>query len=243
MKTQAIAFSLLLMAGIFQAMSQSMIEVRQSVNQLIPDGTPTGMASTITISGQDASVADVIVNLDITGSYNGDLYAYLVHDNGFAVLLNRVGSTPTDIYGYGDSGMDVSFSDSAANGNIHYYQQVTIPAAGTQLTGTWAPDGRNVSPYAVTGMETPTALLASFDGGDVDGNWMLFVADVSGGDLNYLTSWGLEIEPVPEPACGALAGLALLAYSTWRLRWLHPRQFMAKLTLAGNKVPTAGNTF
>lgn len=216
MKTQAIALSLFLMAGT----SQAAIQASQSVNQLVPDGTPAGMTSTITISGQDAPVKDITVNLEITGTCNGDLYAYLVHSNGFAVLLNRVGSTPTDIYGYADSGMDVSFSDSAANGNIHYYQQVAIPAAGTQLTGTWAPDGRNVSPYAVTGTETPTAFLSSFDGLNVNGNWTLFVADVSGGDLNYLASWGLEIEPVPEPAETALLGMggAALALEAWRRR-------------------------
>lgn len=221
MKTSVITLSVLLFAGV----SQASIQISQPVNQLIPDGSPTGLASAINISGQTASVADITVNLDITGSWNGDLYAYLVHGGGFAVLLNRVGSTPTDIYGYGDSGMNVSFNDNAAGGNIHYYQLVTTPAAGTQLTGTWAPDGRNVSPYSVTGTETPTALLSSFSDLDVNGSWTLFVADVSGGDLNYLTSWGLEIDTittVPEPAwCGALAGmalLALLARSTWRLR-------------------------
>ena len=100
------------------------LDVSQSVNQLIPDGDSSGLASTVNISGQTGSVADVTVNLDINGFWNGDLYAYLVHGNGFAVLLNRVGSTSSDIYGYGDSGMNVTFSDNAANGNIHYYQNI-----------------------------------------------------------------------------------------------------------------------
>jgi subtilisin-like proprotein convertase family protein len=217
MKTNAIALSFLVLGGAAQAS----IEVSQSVNQLIPDGSPTGFASAITITGQNASVADITVNLDINGSWNGDLYAYLVHDHGFAVLLNRVGSTSSDIYGYGDSGMNVSFNDSAANGNIHYYQQLTVPAVSAPLTGTWAPDGRNVSPYSVTGAEAPTATLSSFDSTSADGTWTLFVADVSGGDLNYLSNWGLDISTssVPEPDLyGAVAGMALVGVSALRLR-------------------------
>jgi subtilisin-like proprotein convertase family protein len=217
MKTQAITLALVFLAGA----SRASIVVSQSVNQLVPDGSPTGLASTITLSGQDAAVADITVNLNVTGSWNGDLYAFLVHDNGFAVLLNRVGAVPTDIFGYGDSGMNVSFNDNAANGNIHYYQQVTVPAAGAQLTGTWAPDGRNVSPYSVTGAEASTAMLSSFNGLAVDGRWTLFVADVSGGNLNYLTSWGMAIDsstPVPEPGwCGDLAGMVLLIFSIWQV--------------------------
>ena len=215
---KAIIFSLILMTGVFQAMSQTDIQASQTVNQLIPDGSPTGLSSSIILSGYDTTVANITVNLDITGTWNGDLYAYLQSGSGFAVLLNRVGSTPTDIYGYGDSGMNVTFSDSAANGNIHYYQLVAVPPTGDQLTGTWSPDGRNVSPYSVTGTETPTASLSSFNGLNIDGKWTLFVADVSGGNLNTLTSWQVDITPAPAPEptslCYMVAGgglfLALL---------------------------------
>ena len=31
------------------------------------------------------------MTLNLSGGWNGDLYAYLVHNSGFAVLLNRVG--------------------------------------------------------------------------------------------------------------------------------------------------------
>ena len=222
MITRAIILPLLLLGGA----SQASIQLSQTDNQLVPDGSPTGLAKSFTISGQAGTVEDLTVNLDITGTWNGDLYAYLSHGTGFAVLLNRVGSTPTDIYGYGDSGLNVTFSDNAANGNIHYYQQVTTPATGAALTGTWAPDGRNVSPYTVTGLEPSTATLSSFDGLNVNGPWTLFVADVSGGNLNYLTSWGLDINtvaPVPEPAdFGALSGALLLAGSGWQL-WRNKR--------------------
>jgi hypothetical protein len=37
------------------------------------------------------TITDVNVGLQLSGGWNGDLYAYLVHSSGFAVLLNRVG--------------------------------------------------------------------------------------------------------------------------------------------------------
>ena len=189
-----------------------------TVNQMIPDGDPAGLASTVNVSIGGNPIIDgtLSVSLNISGSYSGDLYAYLSHAGEICVLLNRVGTSPTDRLGYGDAGMNVTFSDSAANGNIHYYQNVTTPAAGTPLTGVWAPDGRTVNPYTVNGTETPTALLSSFSGIDPNGAWTLFVADLNGGDLHQLNSWGMQFTAVPEPGYSAifagLGGLGLLLY-------------------------------
>src|SRR5476649_2238095 len=61
---------------------------------LIPDNDPSGFAGTMGVSNLVANIASVTVSLDITGGYNGDLYAYLAGPNaGFAVLLDRVGVT------------------------------------------------------------------------------------------------------------------------------------------------------
>lgn len=195
------------------------LHVDVPVGQAIPDGDPGGMASVVNISVPCNQIVpgSLTVNLNITGTYSGDLYAYLVHGSGFAVLLNRVGVSATDSLGYGDSGLNVQFSDGAANGNIHFYQQVTAPAAGSQLTGAWAPDGRAASPFAVTGREAATATLSSFNGIDPNGEWVLYVADVSGGDLHSLVSWSLEMEAVPEAEWyGLWAGLLILASGAGR---------------------------
>ena len=59
---------------------------------VIPDGNLTGWSDTRTLSGAPSGpITNVSVTLDLSGGWNGDLYAYLVHDSGFAVLLNRVG--------------------------------------------------------------------------------------------------------------------------------------------------------
>src|SRR2546423_342903 len=55
----------------------------------IPDGSLIGMQDTRTLSGLTFnSISDVDVHLTISGSWNGDLYGYLVHSSGFTVLLN-----------------------------------------------------------------------------------------------------------------------------------------------------------
>ena len=82
------------------------------------------------------------------------------------------------------------------------------------MTGTWQPDGRTNSPGSVLDSHTPDAFLSSFNGLDPNGDWTLFVADVSGGDTHTLVNWGLEATgPIPEPGTTtllALGGLGLL---------------------------------
>jgi subtilisin-like proprotein convertase family protein len=181
-----------------------------TVNQPIPDGSTSGLASVLTINNQAGTVSDLSVHLNISGSWNGDLYAYLTHDNGFSVLLNRPGRSSTEALGYGDAGMNVQFSQGAPN--IHTYQQTLGGAPNGPLTGTWSPDGRTVSPMAVNGTETPTALLSSFIGANPNGNWTLFVSDFNGGDLHQLVNWGIDFTPVPETGVwGFTAGLFVLS--------------------------------
>ena len=65
----------------------------------MPDGTPLGLtlATNLTVGVVGASmISEVTVGVDLSGGYNGDLYASLAGTNGgFAVLLNRVGVSRT----------------------------------------------------------------------------------------------------------------------------------------------------
>jgi hypothetical protein len=67
-----------------------------------------------------------------------------------------------------------------------------------------------LSSGAVIGGTSPTALLSSFNGLNPNGTWTLFIADVSGGDVTTVTSWGLDIAAVPEPRSIIEAGVAAL---------------------------------
>ena len=170
-----------------------------SVNTLIPDHNLNGISDTITLTGSGIqSVTDVQVSLNISGGFNGDYYVYLMYGSGFAVLLNRVGLVNSTVnpYGYSDSGFNVTFADTAPNGDIHNYQNVSNPNGGA-ITGTWQPDGRNVSPATVTESTPRTAMLNVFDGGIADGGWTLFIADTSEGGIGSLDSWSLQVTGNP----------------------------------------------
>jgi subtilisin-like proprotein convertase family protein len=163
-----------------------------SPNVVIPDFNLNGIADTETFSTAIQSISDLTVNLQISGGYDGDFYAYLTHDGtGFAVLLNRIGVTSSSPFGSDDTGMNITLNDAAAS-NVH-----DASANGGVLTGTFKPDGRNVSPLAPAGAldATPsTTPLSSFDGMDPNGSWTLFIADTSPVGIGTLESWSLNID-------------------------------------------------
>jgi subtilisin-like proprotein convertase family protein len=162
----------------------------------IPDNDPNGVADTEIFGLAGYTITGLQVSLDISGGYNGDYYAYLRHGAlGFAVLLNRTGSSIANPYGYADSGFDVTLSDSAANGSIHSYQSVSNPQGGA-LTGLWQPDGGS---------------LSSFNGLDPSGAWTLYLADLSPVGIGTLTGWGLTVtaDPPTVPAAVPDGGLTL----------------------------------
>jgi subtilisin-like proprotein convertase family protein len=196
------------------AWGQTIFTTNATVNSLIPDNNQNGLATSLTLSGVGGPISSVTVSVDITGGFNGDLYAYLVGPNGgFAVLLNRSGVSSTSTYGYNDAGFNVTFSDTAANGNIHFYQN-TLNPGGSALTGTWAPDGQNInpqsSPASFPAIPVPTATLSSFDGLSADGTWVFFISDLSAGGQSTLQSVGLTLA-VPEPSTLAICGLSALS--------------------------------
>ncbi len=185
-----------------------------TLNAAIPDGNPVGITETIAVPNLAvgsvlntlyASGDNVTLTLNISGTWNGDLYGYLVSPNGTLVqLLNRVGtgsgSEPQFSFGFADPGMNVTL-DSGAGSSIH-----NANGGGSLLTGTYQPDGGDL-----------TTLNGSQAG---NGSWTLFLADLSGGNTSTLVSWGLSINVVPEPTTwaimifGAMAGITAL----WRSR-------------------------
>jgi subtilisin-like proprotein convertase family protein len=196
------------------------------VNQAIPDADPNGVALSGNVSGLAGTISGVTVSLNLTNGYNGDFYAYLTGPNGgYAVLLNRVGvSNNVTATGYANPGLDVTFV--SGGGDIHYYQSLNpVYNSGGQLTGNWAPDGRNLDPTSspsLFGSTAPSATLSSFTGTNPNGLWVLFVADFSNGGLGSVSTWGLNITTtsVPEPSTVPLlvAGGAFMAWFAHRRR-------------------------
>lgn len=192
-------------------------------NTAVPDGNASGLALETNLSGMFGYITNVSVSLNISGGYNGDLYAYLRGPNGgFAVLLNRVGVANGNAFGYDDTGFDITFDDSLNFTNVHFYQNFDYNLNGNgQLTGTWSSDGRNIDPLSDPSLfdtAQPISLLNSFDGTDPNGTWTLFLADLSNGGLSTLTSWSLSIESVPEPSGCVLFGIGTGILLTMRKR-------------------------
>jgi len=203
-----------LMCGVALGQSSD-TTVTFNVNQAIPDGDANGLTLTTNLSGVlyptlVGSITNVTLSVSISGGYNGDLYGYLARPGGqgFVVLFNRVGVTNTSQFGYSDSGFTNTFT-SLASDNFHYYQTV----GGYNLTGgSFLPDGRNIDPQSdpnLFGSTGPSTSLNSFNGFDPNGNWTLFLADLSAGEQSTILSWTLDITTVPEPSTLALSGVGL----------------------------------
>ena len=185
---------------------------------LVPDGNPVGWSDTRTLTGiMQSTITDVNVSLEISGGWNGDLYAYLQHSTGISILLNRPGRSAGTPFGFGDAGMDIVFDDTAANGDSH----VTLTGAAILSGGSWQPDARSADPGSVLNTDTRTSFLSNFNGMNPNGEWTLFLADMSGGGVSTVTAWGLDITAVPEPS--AALGVGLLLGSALLLR-MRPRK-------------------
>lgn len=205
-----------------------------NLNAAIPDGTAGGYQNSQTLSGiADWSISDVNVTLNISGGFNGDLYAYLVHDSGLAVLLNRVGRGSGSSFGYSDAGFGPDASanrftlDDDLGNDAHLYRTYTYSLYGGHLTGTWQPDGRDIDPLssrAIFEAAGRDKLLSSFDGGNPNGGWTIYFADMASGNQSTLVGWGLEINAVPEPVNVALGVFGGLLGLTQLVRFLRRRK-------------------
>ena len=164
-------------------------------NGIVPDHNFSGWTDNRKVTAMPAgTLQDVRVTLDIAGGWNGDLYAYLVHEGGFTVLLNQVGP---GAFGYGDTGFAVTLSDSGT-ADLQNYQAHSPGYNGNgQLTGIWQADG--------VGFAAGNFLSTS-----PNGTWSLFIADLSGGGVSTVQSWGLQMDivAVPEVETWVAAALA-----------------------------------
>ena len=228
MKTKTLLTLCLALAACGKSMAATFTST--DIPKTIPDGNTLGVSSTINVSGMNFSLSSIQVNIDVTSPWNGDLYAVLRGPTGsYAILLNQVGVSSANSFGYGDHGFNMSFVLSGAN-NIHYYQ---AGGAGTytlngnnQLTGSWLADGRDLTPPAnptALGNASPTRQLDQFLGTDPNGTWTLTFADVAaGGGNSILNGWSIDVTAVPEPVNLALGLFAVIGIggkvTSWRLK-------------------------
>jgi hypothetical protein len=177
----------------------------------IPDNNFSGWSDTRNVSTMPAGTfVGLTVDLQLTGGWNGDLYAYLVHSTGFSVLLDRVGmGVAPGAFGYGDAGMNVNLA--ATGSTIHGYGGANVFSASP--TGSWQTDNTSGS-------------LASFLSTTPNGTWSLFIADLSGGGVTTVQSWGLQMDIVAVPEVETWVAAALAgAFGAF---WLNRQMFGTK---------------
>ena len=149
----------------------------------IPDGlgphVPGRPAEVPVIEEDVGQVTALVVCVQITHTYVGDLTIELVHGKTTVILVNRIqetGVTPTD--------------SGCAYDNMYVLLQDGAPAS--------AIDGcENKAPYAVSGDLEPVEPLAAFEGMDSAGEWTLRVADNYDNDTGTIISWELYINELP----------------------------------------------
>lgn len=161
-------------------------------------GTAT-VYSKITIPN-NASLADVAVNMSIAHTYIGDLSARLLGPSGSKVqLVDRPGLPIISQFGCAGDNMNVQFSDAAPQ----------TAAALDSVCNSTIP--------AISGAFQPESPLSAFDGAQAQGDWLLEVRDSYAGDGGALTAWSLELcyivstpptallhnEPLDVPKAGA----------------------------------------
>lgn len=202
MKSRTFVFCLAILLG-FSAEGSVTYTYNNPSSGAIPDGSAVGWTAGATVSGAGRYLTGVSVSLDLSGGYNGDLYAYLSYGGVLVPLLNRVGVGSSDPFGYGTAGMSVTLSDGGLQ-NIHGV--ATPGGSGT----TYKPDGRAISPssspsaFDAAGTVTFQNFVSS--GVNPNGTWTLFFADLSSGATSSLNSWSLTLgtSEVPEPVNVAL---------------------------------------
>ena len=177
---------------------------------VVPDNNFSGWSDTRTVGAIPAGTfTSLSVDLQLSGGWNGDLYAYLVHSSGFSVLLDRVGTgVAPGGYGYGDAGMNVNLA--ATGTSIHQYGGANVFSATP--TGSWQTDNTSGS-------------LGSFLSTNPNGSWSLFIADLSVGGVSTVQSWGLQMDivAVPEVETWVAAALAGAFGAFWLNRQISTR--------------------
>ena len=207
--------SSVLIAGLLSA-SAACADLFESgdISLAAPDNSALGCSDALSVSGMEGVIDSISVSLDISAmegdyAYNGDLYLYLSHGDDLAVLLNRVGKTSSNPWGYGDNGMDVTFvNDSYITGLGGVMEDFDIHTHSvSEALDFYVADGRATDPDSVLDTDTRSATLDEFAGTDANGEWTLFAADMNQGGLARVNNWSLNIISVPEPAVISLISM------------------------------------
>ncbi|MGE0641836.1 MAG: proprotein convertase P-domain-containing protein [Thermoanaerobaculia bacterium] len=151
---------------------------------VIPDSNPAGASSTLTVA-QSVVLSDVNVSITATHSWVGDLVITLTPPGGSPITLMDQPGVPASGFGCSNNDIAAVFDDSA----------------GTPVEGVCS-----AAPPAIGGSVIPQASLAGLNGTNAQGNWVLTVSDLAGGDTGQVTDWQLQTTPPLAGVCNVCVG-------------------------------------
>jgi subtilisin-like proprotein convertase family protein len=165
------------------------------LGQTLPDNTEAGVGYALNFGASGLNIGDISVSFNMSGGYDGNIYAYLSHGSQIALLVNLITGAANS------SGFDVTLTTGTGS-DIH----TASGTAGQPLTGTFLADGTGAG-------------LTTFQNTDPNGSWTLFFADEGPGDAPTLNNFSVDITPVPEPVNVALAIFGVALLGTGVARW------------------------
>lgn len=146
----------------------------------ISDNDAVGVSSSLMV-GDDVTLTDVNVYVEIDHTWVGDLIIWLESPNGTTVtLLDRVGVPGSGTVGCSDNNMAVTFDDDS----------VFDPEDYCSGSDPW-----------YSGDAMPVDSLAAFNGESTAGEWLLWASDNAGGDTGQIVDWQLITDPVISGVC------------------------------------------
>jgi hypothetical protein len=149
-------------------------------NQVIPDNSPVGVGYGFTFGESGLTVDSLVLTINMSGGFNGDMYGYLQHGGTLIELFN-----PASFSAGGASGSTLNLSLASGTG---------LNSLGTATAANLA----NGLTYAASDN------LNGFVNANPNGLWTLYFADQGAGDAMTLNSFNLSITAVPEPVNVAL---------------------------------------
>jgi subtilisin-like proprotein convertase family protein len=162
--------------------SGGLVPVRASaasgnISQTIPDVTAAGTTHTLAISGVPvtATIHTIVVNLNITHTFDDDLIINLRAPNGNVLnLAHREG-------GFGENYTNTTFSSAAS---------VSVVGQPAPFTGTFLPEG--ALSVGATGQVSNVASFSNLMS-VANGNWVLSVRDRALFDVGTLDNWSITL--------------------------------------------------
>lgn len=173
----------------------------------IPDNSPRGAVSTLTIT-DDFEIADLNFRLDsLTHTWVGDLTALLRSPNGVGTdLVSLVGYANYSTSG-GSSGDNFTNTviDDQATGSL-----LTALTTSAPHTGSW----KAIFNDNWVGTD-PVGALSRYNGLSTQGDWKVLVSDQFATDTGTLNTWSLIITP----KAYTVTPFVMTAQEAWRLQY------------------------